>query len=148
MQGIERVAAMMETGQGAAPSVSDSEKLGVSLHDALTDRGWQDLQDSLLASAGRRPRKDAGRRTAPGGVVIDVSAMDVMDSFATRSLDGIARMLALRGAETVVVGIQPGVAFAMAQLGLGLASAGTALDLEAGLRVLAQRMRVDERHGQ
>ena len=55
-------------------------------------------------------------------------------------------MLSLRGAETVVVGIQPGVAFAMAQLGLTLASAGTALDLDDGLALLARRVR-DSAHG-
>ena len=54
------------------------------------------------------------------GVVIDVSALDVMDSFATRTLSGIAYTARLRGAETVVVGIQPDVAFAMVQLGLSL----------------------------
>jgi rsbT antagonist protein RsbS len=71
------------------------------------------------------------------GVVIDVSALDVMDSFATRTLDGIAHATRLRGAATVVVGIQPEVAFAMVQLGLSLKNVTTALDLEEGLEVLA-----------
>jgi rsbT antagonist protein RsbS len=63
-----------------------------------------------------------------------------MDSYATRVLDGIAGMLRLRGAETVVVGIQPGVAFAMSQLGLRLESAGTALDLDDGLEEIERRI--------
>ena len=66
-------------------------------------------------------------------VVIDVTALDVLDSFATRTLRGIAYTARLRGAETVIVGIQPDVAFAMVQLGLGLDGVATALDLEDGL---------------
>jgi rsbT antagonist protein RsbS len=100
------------------------------LPESLADTGWQRLREELLARVGKE------RIT---GVVIDVSAMDVMDSYATRLLDGMARMAALRGAATVVVGIQPAVAFAMAQLGLKLASAGTALDLDEGLELLDGR---------
>jgi rsbT antagonist protein RsbS len=66
-------------------------------------------------------------------VIIDVTALDVLDSFATRTLRGIAYTARLRGARTVVVGIQPDVAFAMVQLGLDLSDVGTALDLEDGL---------------
>ncbi len=73
------------------------------------------------------------------GVVIDVSAVDVMDSFATRTLESIAHATRLRGAETVVVGIQPEVAFAMIQLGLSLDDVATALDLEEGMAMLAAR---------
>jgi rsbT antagonist protein RsbS len=73
------------------------------------------------------------------GLVIDVSALDVMDSFATRTLSGIAYTARLRGAETVVVGIQPDVAFAMIQLGLSLNNVATALDLEEGMEILAAR---------
>jgi rsbT antagonist protein RsbS len=117
------------------PVLKQGAYLIASLQDALPDKGWQKLRDDLLSGVGKNRSR---------GVVIDVSAMDVMDSFATRSLDGIARMLSLRGAETVVVGVQPGVAFAMAQLGLGLASAGTALDLDEGLELL--RLRIDRNH--
>lgn len=67
------------------------------------------------------------------GVVVDVTALDVMDSFATRTLRDIANMIRLRGAETVIVGIQPEVAFAMVQLGLTMQGIATALDLEEGL---------------
>ena len=70
------------------------------------------------------------------GVIIDVTVLDVIDSFATRTLRGVAHMLKLRGAETVIVGIQPDVAFAMVQLGLTLEGVGTALDLEEGLAFL------------
>ena len=71
------------------------------------------------------------------GVIIDVTALDVMDSFATRTLRGLAATTRLRGAETVVVGIQPDVAMALVELGLTLDGVATALDLEEGLEVLA-----------
>jgi rsbT antagonist protein RsbS len=70
------------------------------------------------------------------GVVIDVTALDVLDSFATRTLRDIAYTARLRGATAVVVGIQPEVAFAMVQLGLSLDGVLTALDLEEGLERL------------
>jgi len=66
-------------------------------------------------------------------VIIDVTALDVLDSFATRTLRSIAYTAKLRGANAVVVGIQPDVAFAMVQLGLSLEGVATALDLEEGL---------------
>ena len=69
-------------------------------------------------------------------VIVDVTAMDVMDSFASRTLRDIAHMIRLRGAETVIVGIQPEVAFTMVQLGLTLEGVATALDLEEGLAFL------------
>lgn len=72
------------------------------------------------------------------GVVIDVTVLDVMDSFATRILRDIAQMIRLRGAPTVVVGIQPEVALAMVQLGLSLGDLETALDLEEGLTLLSE----------
>jgi len=72
-------------------------------------------------------------------VIVDVTSLDVMDSFATRTLRDIAQMIRLRGAETVIVGIQPDVAFAMVQLGAKLEGVATALDLEEGLEYLERR---------
>jgi rsbT antagonist protein RsbS len=66
------------------------------------------------------------------GIVIDVAALDVLDSFAAKSLHDLASIARLRGAETVIVGIQPEVAFALVQLPRGL-EVHTALDLEEGL---------------
>jgi len=108
-----------------------------SLPDALTDSGWQGLRDALLTQVG-------AHRSL--GVVIDVSGMEVMDSYATRLLEGIARMLSLRGAACVVVGIGPGVAFAMTRLGLRLSTADTALDLDDGLDLLTRRVREKRPH--
>jgi rsbT antagonist protein RsbS len=70
------------------------------------------------------------------GVIIDVAALDVLDSFGFTTLRSIAEMARLRGARTVIVGIQPDVALAMVRLGMGTGSVATALDLEEGLAFL------------
>ncbi|HEY3234922.1 MAG TPA: STAS domain-containing protein [Polyangiaceae bacterium] len=114
------------------PILKQGEYLVVAIQDELTDTGWHDLRTDLVARAGKYRSR---------GVLIDVSAMEVMDSFATRMLDGIARMLRFRGAETVVAGMQPEVAFAMAQLGLRLPNTGTALDMDDGFIELQRRTR-------
>jgi rsbT antagonist protein RsbS len=81
------------------------------------------------------------------GVIIDVTVLDVMDSFAVRTLRDLARTITLRGADTVIVGIQPEVAFAMVRLGLTLEGVDTALDLEDGLALLAQHGQRGARRG-
>ena len=74
------------------------------------------------------------------GIIVDVTAIDVMDSFAARSLRTIAHMTRLRGADTVIVGLQPEVAFSMVQLGLVFDDMYTALDLEEGLAFLNRQL--------
>src|SRR5579863_8184016 len=88
------------------------------------------MRDALAEQVGRFRSR---------GVLVDVTALDVMDSFAARTLSDIANMIRLRGAETVIVGIQPEVAFSMVQLGLKLESVATALDLEEGLAFLNRK---------
>jgi rsbT antagonist protein RsbS len=80
-------------------------------------------------------------RSRSQGVILDVTDLDVLDSFASRTIREIAQMIRLRGAETVIVGIQPEVAFAMVQLGLTMEGVATALDLDEGLDYLNQRRR-------
>jgi rsbT antagonist protein RsbS len=109
------------------PILKQGGVLVASVQAAMTDRDLVQLQDELASKAGR---------FRSHGIVIDVSALDVMDSFATRTLRNIAEILKLRGATTVIVGIQPDVAFAMVQLGLTLEEIPTALDLEEGLDLL------------
>jgi rsbT antagonist protein RsbS len=72
-------------------------------------------------------------------VIIDVAALDVLDSFGSRTLSNIAEIARLRGATTVIVGIQPSVAFAMVELGMEASALATALDLEEGLAHLNRR---------
>lgn len=100
-----------------------------SVQSDLTDTEVVQLRDSLLAEVARHRSQ---------GVIVDVAALDVIDSFVSRSLTTVARTNRLRGARTVVVGIRPEVAVAMSQFGLGLDSIETALDLEAGLELLAR----------
>jgi rsbT antagonist protein RsbS len=112
------------------PILKHGDTLIASVVAALTDEDLVQLRDDLAQKIGKVRAKS---------VVIDVTALDVLDSFATRTLRGIAYTARLRGAETVIVGIQPEVAFAMVQLGLTMEGVPTALDLEAGLAVLARR---------
>ena len=95
-----------------------------SVHTALDDSEMLRFQQDLIEQIGRHRSR---------GVVIDVAALDVLDSFGARTLRRIAEMARLRGAATVIVGVQPDVAFAMVRLGLGPGSVPTALDLEEGL---------------
>ncbi len=110
------------------PILKQGGVLIATIQAALTDRDLMQLNDEIAENVGR---------ARAHGVVIDVTALDVLDSFATRTLRMIAQASRLRGAETVIVGIQPEVAIAMVQLGLALDGIATALDLEEGLAVLA-----------
>jgi rsbT antagonist protein RsbS len=101
--------------------------LVASIHTALDDGQLLRFRRELLDEIGRYRAR---------GVVIDVAALDVIDSFACHTLRALAQVARLRGAETVVVGIQPEVAMTMARLGTGLHPMLTALDLEEGLCLL------------
>lgn len=109
------------------PILKQRDCLIASIQSVLSDADLLQLRDDLADRAGEFRSR---------GIIIDVTVLDVIDSFATRTLRTIAHMLKLRGAETVIVGIQPEVAFAMVQLGLTLEGVGTALDLEEGLAYL------------
>jgi len=98
-----------------------------SIQSALTDQDLLQLRDDLAAHVGKYRSK---------GVIVDVTVLDVIDSFASRTVRDLAHMVRLRGAKTVIVGIQPEVAFAMVQLGLELGGVATALDLEEALALL------------
>ncbi len=101
-----------------------------SVHTALDDSQMLRFQEDLIDQIGRYRAR---------GVVIDVAALDVLDSFGARTLRTIGEIARLRGAETVIVGIQPDVAFAMVSLGMSTGSLVTALDLEEGLAYLQGR---------
>jgi len=111
----------------AVPILKQGAVLIASVQSALTDADLLELRNALVQMVGKYRSR---------GVIVDVTAMDVMDSFASRTLRDIAHMIRLRGAETVIVGIQPEVAFTMVQLGLTLEGVATALDLEEGLAFL------------
>ncbi len=112
------------------PILKQGDYLIASIQSSLTDADLLRLRDQVVDRVGRFRSR---------GVIVDVTVLDVMDSFAVRTLSTLAQMITLRGAETVIVGIQPEVAFAMVQLGLTLGSVTTALDLEEGLAYLNSR---------
>ena len=101
--------------------------LVASIRSDLTDTEVLALRDELAEQAGSYETR---------GVVIDVAALDVIDSFVARSLRSIAMAAKLRGAETVIVGIQPDVAVAMVHFHLNLEPLRAALDLDEALALL------------
>jgi rsbT antagonist protein RsbS len=109
------------------PILKQGSYLIASIQSALSDNDLTQLRDALVAQVGKLRSR---------GVIVDVTALDVVDSFATRTLRDIAQMIRLRGAEMVIVGIQPEVAFSLVRLGLKLEGVSTALDLEEGLLYL------------
>jgi rsbT antagonist protein RsbS len=109
------------------PILKQGSYLIASIQSALTDYELLQLRDDLAEQISRFRSR---------GVIIDVTALDVMDSFAVRTLRAIAQITRMKGSQTVIVGIQPEVAFSMVQLGLTLGEVETALDLEEGLAFL------------
>ena len=113
------------------PILKQGAILIASVQAALTDSDTERLRYDLMERVSRYRAQ---------GIIVDVTAIDVMDSFAARSLRTIAHMTRLRGADTVIVGLQPEVAFAMVQLGLMFDDMYTALDLEEGLALLNRHL--------
>jgi len=114
----------MTAGPKLVSILRQGDNLIASVHTALDDTEMVRFQEDLIEQIGRYRSR---------GVIIDVAALDVLDSFGSRTLRTIAEMARLRGAATVIVGIQPDVAFAMVALGMGTGTVDTALDLEEGL---------------
>jgi len=112
------------------PILKQGKLLIASVQDSMTDADLIQLRDDLVSGV---------RRHRSVGVIVDVTLLDVMDSFAARMLRSIAQMIKLLGAEAILVGIQPEVAFSMVQLGLTLEGTMTALDLEEGLAFFAAK---------
>jgi len=117
------------SGQGPAlvSILRQGDHLIASVHTALDDSQMVRFQRDLIEQI---------RTHRARGVIIDVAALDVMDSFGSRTFNNIAAMANLSGARTVIVGIQPDVAMAMVMLGLDTRRMTTALDLEDGLALL------------
>lgn len=111
-----------------------------TVRSELTDADLLQLQDALAKQVGEFRSE---------GVIVDVTMLDVMDSFAARTLRNLVEIVRLRGAEAVIVGVRPDVALAMVQLGLDLRLAGiaTALDLDEGLALLGWNIDREHRRG-
>ena len=114
----------MDTGPALFSILRQGPYLIASVHTALDDSQMTRFQNDLIDRIGRNRSR---------GVIIDVAALDVLDSFGSHTLRKMAEMARLRGAVTVVVGIQPDVAYAMVELGMSTGWVRTALDLEQRL---------------
>lgn len=115
-----------------------AEYIIASIQSDLSDTEVLELRNKLAELVGS-PRAL--------GIVIDVAALDVIDSFVARALRSIVLTARLRGAETVIVGIQPDVAIAMVQFRLNLKPLRVALDLDAATALLDQLTQGDEEDG-
>ncbi|ASY32679.1 MULTISPECIES: STAS domain-containing protein [unclassified Streptomyces] len=110
----------------------------VPIQVELDDQSVLDLQEDLSEEI---------VRTGARGVVIDISALEIVDSFVGRMLATTAAVSRVLDAETVVVGMRPAVAMTLVELGLSLGGVRTALDLEQGLRVLRRAGRTGPERG-
>ena len=114
------------------------EYLIASIQTDLSDSEVLRLRDDLAERVGSHRAR---------GIIVDVAAMDVIDSFVARSLRSIAITARLRGAETVIVGIRPDVAIALVQFDLNLEPLRTALDLDEAIELLDELTAVNGGNG-
>jgi rsbT antagonist protein RsbS len=98
----------------------------VDMHDQLANALEEDLSERVVSSAAK-------------GVLIDISALEIVDSFMGRMLDNIAAVARILDADTVVVGMRPAVAITLVELGLTLNGVKTALDVDRGMELIRQR---------
>jgi rsbT antagonist protein RsbS len=103
----------------------------VDMHDRLATTLEEDLTAKIVETGAR-------------GVLIDISALEIVDSFIGRMLDNIAGVSRILDAETVLVGMQPAVAITLVELGLTLSGVKTALNVERGMALISVRVRADD----
>ncbi|HYO74348.1 MAG TPA: STAS domain-containing protein [Archangium sp.] len=103
----------------------------VDMHDQLAVTLQDDLTSKIV-------------ETSAGGVLIDISSLEVVDSFIGRILGNIATMSRVLDAQTVVVGMQPAVAITLVELGMSLPGIRTALNVEKGMALLRASMEADQ----
>jgi len=106
----------------------------VDMHDRLALALQDDLTERIVRDSAR-------------GVLIDISSLEIVDSFIGRVLGNIAAMSRVLDAETVVVGMQPAVAITLVELGLSLPGVRTALNVERGMQLLALSLDADDTAG-
>ena len=114
------------------PILKMGEYLLVTIQVDMHDRLAMTLQDDLTTKI---------TQTGAHGVLIDISALEIVDSFIGRMLADIAAMSRVLDAETVVVGMRPAVAITLVELGLTLTGVRTALNVERGMDLLRERIR-------
>lgn len=117
------------------PILRMGQFLLVTIQVDLYDRLALDLETDLVKMVGK---------TGAKGILIDISAVSIVDSFMGRIISNIGAMSKLVGAETVVVGMQPAVAITLVELGLPLKGVYTALNVEKGMGLLKSKVEIDE----
>jgi len=113
------------------PILQIEEYLVASIQTALHDRAAEQFRDDLLARI---------YETKAKGLILDLTAMDVVDSFIARIIGDVAEMASLMGTTVVVTGLQPAVAVTLVELGVELPGVVTALNLEKGIAALRERV--------
>src|SRR5215471_5227718 len=103
----------------------------IDLHDTVVDAFQSDVLEEI-------------ERTGSSGLIIDISALETVDSYVARMLSNTAKMAKLMGAETVIVGMRPAVAATLVRMGYFMEGVQTALSLEEGLELQSNRTRVPD----
>lgn len=109
------------------PVMKVRDNLLVSIQVDMTDEMAIQLQQDILSRV---------VETGVGGVLIDISALDMVDSFLARAFSETARMVAMMDAVVVIVGMQPAIALTLVELGLELKDVHTALNVDSGVELL------------
>jgi rsbT antagonist protein RsbS len=102
----------------------------IDMHDQMALKLQDDLSNTIVKNASR-------------GVLIDISSLEMVDSFIGRMVADISSMGKLLGAETILVGMQPAVAITLVELGLSLPGVATALNVERGMALLRRKIDAD-----
>jgi rsbT antagonist protein RsbS len=118
------------------PILRMGEFLLVTIQVDMQDQLAMQLQDDLTTEIARR---------ASRGVLIDISALEMVDSFIGRMMSDISGMARILDATTVLVGMQPAVAITLVELGLSLPGVATALNVDLGMQLLRRGVRQSER---
>jgi rsbT antagonist protein RsbS len=113
------------------PIIKIGDYLIVSIQIDMHDKLAIQLQSQILAEIGK---------TGARGVLIDISVLEMVDSFIGRMLSGMASMAAIMDAAVVIVGMQPAVAITLVELGLEMPGVDTALNMENGMEMLERRL--------
>jgi len=102
----------------------------IDMHDQLALKLQDDLSNAIQKNASR-------------GVLIDISSLEMVDSFIGRMVSDISGIARILGAETILVGMQPAVAITLVELGLSLPGVATALNVERGMAILRRKIEAD-----
>ena len=119
----------------AIPILKLKELLLTSIQEDLTDQGALEFQSNVLKAA---------EGWGANGLVIDITALDVVDSYMARVLNDTANMVRLLGLEAVICGMQPAVALTLVEMGRDLVGVETALNLDQGIELIQRRLDLRE----